>query len=90
MNSRWLLAAVAALALAPPAFGQKKDKEKKELRWGTDPTGGAPYVYKDDKGNFVGFEVELAEYLAKETRPHERDGHRRLGQVARTARQAGR
>lgn len=64
MNPRWLLAAVAALALAPPAFGQEK-KDKKELRWGTDPTGGAPYVYKDgDK--FVGFEVEFAEYLAKE------------------------
>ncbi len=63
MNPRWLLAAVAALALAlaPPAFGQKK-----ELRWGTDPTGGAPYVYKDDKGTFVGFEVDLADYLTKE------------------------
>ena len=62
MNPRWLLAAVAALALAPPAFGV----DKKELRWGTDPTGGAPYVYKDDKGTFVGFEVDLADYLAKE------------------------
>src|SRR5215471_6151958 len=66
VNARWLLAAVV-LALAAPAFGQdKKGKEKKELRWGTDPTGGAPYVYKDDKGKYVGFEVELAEYLAKE------------------------
>lgn len=60
MNRRWLLAAVAAL-IAAPALAQ----DKKPLRWGTDPTGGAPYVYKD--GNtFVGFEVELAEYLAKE------------------------
>ncbi len=60
MNPRWLLVALALL-LAPPAFGQ----EKKELRWGTDPTGGAPYVYKEGD-TFVGFEVELAEYLAKE------------------------
>lgn len=60
MNPRWLLVAVALLIVAP-AFAQ----DKKELRWGTDPTGGAPYVYKDgDK--FIGFEVELAEYLAKE------------------------
>ncbi len=66
MNPRWLLATVAAFALAPPVLAQKKDKEQKELRWGTDPTGGAPYVYKDDKGKFVGFEVDLAEYLAKE------------------------
>ena len=25
-----------------------------------------PYVYKDEQGKYVGFEVELAEYLAKE------------------------
>lgn len=36
------------------------------LRWGTDPTGGAPYVFKNDRGEFVGFEVELAAFLAKE------------------------
>ena len=74
MNARWLLvsvAIVAALALAPPAPAQdkknqdKKPDEKKALRWGTDPTGGAPYVYKD-RDKYVGFEVELAEYLAKE------------------------
>lgn len=39
-------------------------QEKKPLRWGTDPTGGAPYVYRDANGKFTGFEVELAEYLA--------------------------
>ena len=62
MNTRWLLAAAAVLALAPPAFAQ----EKKALRWGTDPAGGAPYVYRNETRQFVGFEVELAEYLAKE------------------------
>jgi len=62
VNTRWLLAAAAALALVPPASAQ----EKKALRWGTDPTGGAPYVYQNEKGEFVGFEVEFAEYLAKE------------------------
>jgi polar amino acid transport system substrate-binding protein len=60
VNPRWSLAALA-LAFGAPAFAQ----EKKELRWGTDPTGGAPYVYEEG-GKFVGFEVELAEYLAKE------------------------
>ena len=50
------------LALTASAFAQ----EKKELRWGTDPTGGAPYVYKPKGGGneYIGFEVELAAYLA--------------------------
>jgi polar amino acid transport system substrate-binding protein len=47
----------AALAEDPPP-----------LRWGTDPTGGAPYVYKPKGGAdaYIGFEVEFAEYLAKQ------------------------
>ena len=65
MNPRWLVAAVAALVPVAPAFGQ----DKKELRWGTDPTGGAPYIYKPpgsgENDPYIGFEVELAEYLAK-------------------------
>jgi polar amino acid transport system substrate-binding protein len=48
------------LAVAGPAAAQ----EKKPLRWGTDPTGGAPYVFRDAAGKFVGFEVELADYLS--------------------------
>lgn len=51
----------AALLLSPlPATAQ----DKKPLRWGTDPTGGAPYVYQDAAGRFIGFEVELADYLS--------------------------
>jgi polar amino acid transport system substrate-binding protein len=38
--------------------------QEKLFRWGTDPTGGAPFIYQKD-GQYVGFEVELAEYLAK-------------------------
>jgi polar amino acid transport system substrate-binding protein len=61
VNPRWSLVTVALL-FASPGFAQ----EKKELRWGTDPTGGGPYIYKDDpNGPYVGFEVEFAEYLAK-------------------------
>ena len=44
-------------------------QERAELRWGTDPTGGAPFVYKPpgatDADPYIGFEVELADYLAK-------------------------
>ena len=35
------------------------------LRWGADAGGGAPYVYKDDNGKIVGFEVDLADELAR-------------------------
>jgi polar amino acid transport system substrate-binding protein len=53
-------AALAAAILCSPLVAQ----EKPPLRWGTDPTGGAPYVFQDNDGKYVGFEVELAEYLA--------------------------
>jgi polar amino acid transport system substrate-binding protein len=38
-----------------------------ELRWGADAQGGAPYVFQDpmDPTHLVGFEVDLAEALAK-------------------------
>lgn len=55
-----LLATLALLLTTLPALSQ----EKKPLRWGTDPTGGAPFIYQDKDGKYVGFEVELAEFLA--------------------------
>ena len=62
MNPRWLVAAVAVLASAAPSAAQ----EKKELKFGTDQTGGGPYIYQNDPDNpnapYVGFEVELADY----------------------------
>ncbi len=57
------LVALALLATAAHAPAQ----EKKPLRWGTDPTGGAPYVYVDKSSaekKYLGFEYELAGYLA--------------------------
>jgi polar amino acid transport system substrate-binding protein len=58
---KWSLAILLALVFAAAGAAQPK-----ELRWGTDPVGGGPYIYKDDpNGPYVGFEVELAEYLAK-------------------------
>jgi polar amino acid transport system substrate-binding protein len=39
-------------------------QDKPPLRWGTDPTGGAPFIYQDAAGNYIGFEKELADYLA--------------------------
>jgi polar amino acid transport system substrate-binding protein len=54
--------ATAGTALA----GDPPDKEAKELRWGNDAQGGAPYVFQDpmDPNHLVGFEVDLASALA--------------------------
>jgi len=42
--------------------------EKSPLRWGADAEGGAPYVFKDpdDPAKNIGFEVDVAEALAKQ------------------------
>ena len=64
----------AGSAEAPEAPADASDKAgwlhlqtKKELRWGCDSQGGAPYVFQDpmDPNHLIGFEVDLAEALAK-------------------------
>src|SRR5262245_18255462 len=62
-----LVLLVAATALNAPA---------QELKWAADAEGGAPYVFPDPRNpaNIVGFEVDLAEALA-----------RRMGRTARFA-----
>jgi polar amino acid transport system substrate-binding protein len=52
------LIALAAVLAAGPAAAQPP-----ELRWGCDPTGGAPFIMQDAAGNYTGFEYELAQYL---------------------------
>ena len=76
-----LLAAVALCAPGAPAPGAPADalsavRARGELRWGADAFGGAPYVFQDpmDPNHLVGFEVELADAIA-----------RRLGVRARPA-----
>jgi polar amino acid transport system substrate-binding protein len=59
-NTPPVLAALALLAAAAAAPAQ----DPKPFRWGTDPTGGAPFIYQNDAGQYVGFEKELADYLA--------------------------
>ncbi len=59
---------VLACVLCAPAWGSHLDtiRGAKELRWGADSQGGAPYVFQDpmDPNHLVGFEVELADRLA--------------------------
>lgn len=67
-----LLAGLAALCLLPLFAGRaaadQLDKVRASgvLRWGGDAEGGAPFIFKNEKGEDVGFEVELADMLAKE------------------------
>jgi polar amino acid transport system substrate-binding protein len=58
---RWALPLILVLLSGPV----RADDKKPELRWGTDPTGGAPYIYQNAAGEFIGFEVEVAAYLAE-------------------------
>lgn len=64
--SRLLLSAVVAGVLAS-GCQTKKEGAANALRWGADQEGGAPYITMDPAtGKVVGFEVDLAEALAKE------------------------
>ncbi|MFO0988567.1 MAG: ABC transporter permease subunit [Alphaproteobacteria bacterium] len=61
---------LAAFALSAPAVAQSALDQIKSggaMIWGADQEGGGPYVYPrdDDKSRVTGFEVELAEALAK-------------------------
>ena len=55
-------------AQAQPSSGHLLELRKSgELRWGADSQGGAPYVFQDpmDPNHLIGFEVDLADALAK-------------------------
>ncbi|MDD5773827.1 MAG: ABC transporter substrate-binding protein/permease [bacterium] len=45
-----------------------KIKERGSIMWGADAEGGAPYIFPDPKDpeKFIGFEVDLAEAIARE------------------------
>jgi polar amino acid transport system substrate-binding protein len=64
----WALACVLA-TLAGRASADTLDDVKRRgvLRWGGDIQGGEPYVYEDtdQPGRLVGFEVEIADALAR-------------------------
>ena len=70
MTRALALALLAAGALAPrPASADALDDVRRAgvLRWGADAEGGGPYVYPrdDDPQQVTGFEVELADALAR-------------------------
>jgi polar amino acid transport system substrate-binding protein len=65
----WL---VGLVVLAAPAVGRaetslERIKRERVLRWGADPSGGAPFVFNDpnDPEHFIGFEAEIVEALCR-------------------------
>ena len=40
-------------------------QERKEITWGADLQGGEPYLWLDDGGHLVGFEVEIMDAIAR-------------------------
>lgn len=48
--------------------GISRIKERGYLLWGSDAEGGAPYIFPDpkDPSRFIGFEVDLADAIARE------------------------
>jgi polar amino acid transport system substrate-binding protein len=66
----WLasLAAAWLVSGATNAADLNEVRQRGELRWGGDLQGGEPYVFEDERepGKLKGFEVEIAEALARE------------------------
>ena len=70
MNRAFRAALLSALLLGGPSFGADglaRIRRQGELRWAGDLQGGEPYVFRDPRNpdHLIGFEVELAEALAK-------------------------
>ena len=81
-SMRRLLSLALVLAVAPAWAEGARDglaaiRKSGELRWGADAQGGAPYVFQDpmDPNHLIGFEVELADALAKRLRVKPRPVH---------------
>jgi polar amino acid transport system substrate-binding protein len=66
------LVGIGAVALGCGARGARsaleRVKQSGELRWGGDVQGGEPYAFEDPRqpGRVIGFEVEIADALARE------------------------
>ena len=63
----WFVLAVGvylAMVVAAGVFEAPIASDPHTLRWGGDRSGGGPYIYTDKGGDLVGFESELAHYIA--------------------------
>jgi polar amino acid transport system substrate-binding protein len=60
------LTSAALLLVCILFFSLSARAQQAELRWGADPSGGAPYVYTDPShpDKYIGYELEMVEALA--------------------------
>src|ERR1041385_5364850 len=63
---RFKTLSVIAIALATIWFGLISVHAQQPLRWGADPSGGAPYVFNDPNhpDQYIGYEKEMVDALA--------------------------
>ena len=61
-----LLLLLSSVVSAASGDSLDEIRQRGTLRWGGDASGGGPYIYQGAHGKLVGFEWELAEYLARE------------------------
>lgn len=64
---RAIAASIVALAASFACVQRASAQERPELRWGADPSGGAPFAFfdPDDPSRVIGFEVDVMEELAR-------------------------
>jgi polar amino acid transport system substrate-binding protein len=59
--------AIVVLTITPALADTLGDiRARGTLRWGGDASGGGPYIYEGPNHTLIGFEYELADYLARE------------------------
>ncbi len=68
LHTTVVLAAALLLSCGRHESGLERVRRTGVLRWGADMQGGEPYVFEDAEhpGRIVGFEVELADAIARE------------------------
>jgi polar amino acid transport system substrate-binding protein len=66
VNTRRLLIIVLCCVLCAVSGKAQDASRKQDLRWGADPSGGAPYVFTDpaNPDRYIGYEKEMVDALA--------------------------
>ena len=66
-GSKKLVKSICAFCAFLWLFAGPSANAQKVLRWGADPSGGAPYVFNDpaNPDQYIGYEKEMVDALAK-------------------------
>jgi polar amino acid transport system substrate-binding protein len=66
-HARCVVCLSLLVAAAPSVHGDALAdvRSREALRWGGDASGGGPYIFQNEQQQLAGFELELAQYLAR-------------------------